>query len=281
MGILPNWFIRRFNKNRDRQYVRNIKILLLLITVLTAAAVAGWREERIPLGRHRDTTPLTEVQVDRLALWWFAPFFSGGGYSSEAISFVEGLAQVTPALRISQHGDATSWEFVEGLPPDTQDLLQDLATRHVAREHTIVLCHSEPGAWTPALFETPPCPVGGAQYFIGRTMFETDRLPKGWAERCNEIMDEVWVPTWFHYHTFKDSGVDPSRLVVVPEPIDTAFWDPRRTKKAMKLPHRTRDRRGTGTGGRAPSGPGLGAGQAGPKCFAFLSVFKWEARKGW
>lgn len=39
---------------------RNIKILLLLITVLTAAAVAGWREERIPLGRHRDTTPLTE-----------------------------------------------------------------------------------------------------------------------------------------------------------------------------------------------------------------------------
>lgn len=42
-------------------------------------------------------------------LWWMAPFFSGGGYSSEAISFAAALSDspaISPGrLWISQHGD--------------------------------------------------------------------------------------------------------------------------------------------------------------------------------
>ena len=43
-------------------------------------------------------------------MWWFAPFFSGGGYSSEAIDFALAL-HASPALKrdgmwITQHGDA-------------------------------------------------------------------------------------------------------------------------------------------------------------------------------
>lgn len=69
-------------------------------------------------------------------------------------------------------------------------------------------------------------------------MFETDRLPEGWADRCN-AMDEVWVchranvltnfikvPTHFHRNIFIMGGVVASKLKVVPEPVDTDFFNP-------------------------------------------------------
>ena len=43
-------------------------------------------------------------------MWWFAPFFSGGGYSSEAIDFAMALdasqRMKRDGLWITQHGDA-------------------------------------------------------------------------------------------------------------------------------------------------------------------------------
>lgn len=49
------------------------------------------------------------------AVWWMAPFFSGGGYSSEAVAFAVALSN-SPAigtgnLWISQHGDG----FLKGV----------------------------------------------------------------------------------------------------------------------------------------------------------------------
>ena len=57
----------------------------------------------------------------------------------------------------------------------------------------IVVCHSEPGAWSPSLFQTAACPPAGyeaAAHVIGRTMFETDRVTEEHVRRCNR-MDEV------------------------------------------------------------------------------------------
>src|SRR5689334_6839603 len=70
----------------------------------------------------------------------------------------------------------------------------------------VVICHSEPGAWHPAMYSTSRCPplgnhlpslsshrlralssscfhhfLPGASFTIGRTMFETDRIPSGWV----------------------------------------------------------------------------------------------------
>jgi len=50
-------------------------------------------------------------------------------------------------------------------------------------------------------------------------MFETDRLPSGWAERLNK-MDYIWVPTEFHRGIFATGGVVPEKLRVVPESVD-------------------------------------------------------------
>lgn len=95
---------------------------------------------------------------------------------------------------------------------------------------------------------------------IGRTMFETDRLPSGWSSRLNQL-DWVWVPTRFHADVFAAGGVDASKLVVVPEPVDTEFYSPEHaaTLEPFEYP-----------------------GEAdGVKPFRFLSIFKWEERKGW
>ena len=51
-----------------------------------------------------------------ISLRWCAPFFSGGGYCSEAISYVSEL-QGSIQLSIVQHGDSYSDKFVKGLPP--------------------------------------------------------------------------------------------------------------------------------------------------------------------
>lgn len=39
---------------------------------------------------------------------------------------------------------------------------------------TVVVCHSEAGAWNPPLYETSVCPPSGARYVVGRTMVRLD-----------------------------------------------------------------------------------------------------------
>jgi glycosyltransferase involved in cell wall biosynthesis len=60
---------------------------------------------------------------------------------------------------------------------------------------------------------------------IGRTAFAADRLPNGWATRCNE-MDEVWVPNRFCEETFAASGVSEEKLRVVHTGVDTQRFRP-------------------------------------------------------
>lgn len=45
----------------------------------------------------------------------------------------------------------------------------------------------------PSPIQPIPFCLADATYSVGRTMFETDRIPKGWAKRLNG-MDEIWVP---------------------------------------------------------------------------------------
>lgn len=211
----------------------------------------------------------------RAPLLWMAPFTSGGGYSSEAISFVSALAGTGQVhkLRVEQHGDGVNMEFWEGLPDATQKLLQASARVRVAVSESVVVCHSEPGAWHPPLYQTSPCPPNGygkARYVIGRTMFETDRVNLNHVDRCNR-MDEIWVPTDFHMATFARSGVNSSKLVKMVEAVDVDFFDPAVTT-ALEL-----------SASQQLVGPDLqqGSHQVGTETFVFLSIFKWEKRKGW
>ena len=132
---------------------------------------------------------------------------------------------------------------------------------------TIVVGHSEPGA----LFQTHSCPptgYGEFMYTIGRTMFETDRLNSDHVSRCNQ-MDFVWVPTEFHVSTFVESGVDPSKVVKIVQPVDVSFFDPLKYKPydLASIGELVLGRKNARSNSREE--------------FVFLSVFKWEYRKGW
>lgn len=138
-----------------------------------------------------------------MPLLWMGPFLSGGGYASEAISYASALVASGQVenFAIRQHGDGYNWDFISGLPDATQVMLQELLGSSEASgvgRTGVVVCHSEPGAWNPPLFETSLCPPHGytregregGTYTVGRTMFETDRLLPEHVKRCNK-MDEV------------------------------------------------------------------------------------------
>ncbi|XP_071709592.1 uncharacterized protein [Rutidosis leptorrhynchoides] len=201
-----------------------------------------------------------------------APFLSGGGYCSEAWSYILALNQYNKdanfTLSIDQHGDGENIYFWEGLSTDMKELAFKLYETKCKLEETIVICHSEPGAWNPPLFQTTPCPPFNSRFTIGRTMFETDRVNTEHVKRCN-AMDMVWVPTEFHVDSFVKSGVDPSKVVKVVQAIDTEFFDPNKYRP-LKL---------ASLGNLVLGSDSTGVDTQNP--FVFLSVFKWEYRKGW
>jgi glycosyltransferase involved in cell wall biosynthesis len=62
---------------------------------------------------------------------------------------------------------------------------------------------------------------------VGRAAFGTDRIPDGWAERCNAL-DEIWLPSEFHRKTFTASGVERSKIRVIPQAVDCDVFCPDR-----------------------------------------------------
>ena len=138
------------------------------------------------------------VDDDLPAVLWHAPFLAGGGFCSEAHDMAHALAAVGVSVGAVHHGDSYNGDFVAGWPPAQQRAYAawDAAARGMRPGSVVAVCHSEPGAWSVPRpnYQTAPCPPRGAAYAVGRAMFETDRLPDGWAKRLN-AMDEVWVPT--------------------------------------------------------------------------------------
>ncbi|GJD12570.1 hypothetical protein Gasu2_66450 [Galdieria sulphuraria] len=258
----------------------------MIVLFIVLNALFGTFLMRIYLkSAHLENPPVDEV-LD-ISVLWLAPFLSGSGYGAEALSFIQGLHKHVTQLSIYHFGDIVEEEYLASLGEETQQLLKQLwasnetlpryfikkqyEDEEIARKidsrkrmfpdgsfimepilrklHDVVIVQSIPRGWEPFLFET-------AKYRVGRTVFETDRLPDEWAEHCNNEVDEVWVPTQFNVKTFSGSGVKPDMLQVLPQTVDTkTFSDPSITPRPRP-----------------------------PEClesdFIFLSVFRWGGRKG-
>lgn len=144
-------------------------------------------------------------------------------------------------------------------------------------------------------------------YSIGRTMFETDRLPAVFVPRLN-AMNEIWVPSQWQKDSFIASGVIPEKLVVVPEGVNTTLYDPEQytpldlenvaqlvfgkswQEKEAKRGEQQDGAQQQQAGEReSKAGRNLAAAdvdstqqqqqQAAKKKFTFISSFKWEQRK--
>jgi 2-polyprenyl-3-methyl-5-hydroxy-6-metoxy-1,4-benzoquinol methylase/glycosyltransferase involved in cell wall biosynthesis len=178
-------------------------------------------------------------QISNPDVLWQAPLFDPSGYADEARHFVLGL----DALGVRVQAKPIAWsDRTCDLDERTSQRLQALMNtplngRAVHVQHIF-----------PPYFRRE----SRARRFIGRTMFETDRIPADWVDACN-AMDEIWVPTPFNVETFARSGVREDKLFIVPGPLDSQAYDV--NVAPLEIP----ERRG----------------------FNFLSVFDWSLRKGW
>ena len=184
-------------------------------------------------------------------IFWIAPFFNPSGYASEAINFALGLDKYIH-LTIRNQNPMISDEFINNIPDRWKKTLFRL---HRIDPHkwsddfsylgNSIFIHHQPGDNLTRFKNSAYC--------IGRTMYETDRIPASWVDKCNQ-MDEIWVPSKFNVSTFSKSGVDKNKLVIIPGSIDTDIFDPDKVDM-LELPNRAK--------------------------FNFLSIFEWTNRKGW
>ena len=169
-----------------------------------------------------------------------AAVYGGSGYADGNLDVLAGLQQADLPLQLVPIGQQADEQ--ELLPPGRRRELERMQRRHYDLQRSI-------------LYQCCPAPDFDtrveARVRIGRTAFETDTLPPGWAERCN-AQDEVWPTSQFNRETFARAGVDEHRLRVMPEGLDTSKFRPGLTP--LPIP----GRRG----------------------FNFLSVFDWIDRKG-
>lgn len=200
--------------------------------------------ERLRLGSGlRGSSPGTGGSgKEELAIVWNAPLLDPSGYADEARQFVLGLDAIGQKVAAAP----LNWNLNRVV----------LKREDRARLDRLVEVHFEEGKQDlvnvfhifPQYFKRNPL----AWLNVGRTTFETDRIPERWVEACN-AMDEVWVPSDFNLTTFRESGVDANRLFKIPAAIDADAYS------GEVEPLLLSDERG----------------------FNFLCVFDWSLRKGW
>ena len=111
-----------------------------------------------------------------------------------------------------------------------------------------------------------------ADYIVGRSMTELTKLVSGVASSIEHHVDEVWVPGEAIKKIFVANGVPQEKLVVVPEPLDTHFFDPA-AHDPLPLPlNESRPEWWQWCNKPVPDAD---------KRYKFFSNFKWEPRKGW
>ncbi len=176
----------------------------------------------------------------RTDLVWMSEYHNPTGYCEEARGFIGILDRGPFNLKII----SKFYGRVEGiLPPEQEARLAFLEKNPVDAAEAVVIQHR-------AAFQFDQDIRGRVN--IGRTMFETDRIPEDWVQQC-EWMDEIWVPSRFNLETFNRSGVPLDKLQVVPGGVDVDAYHP--AAPALELGNRNG--------------------------YFFLSVFDWTDRKGW
>ncbi|KAG2497097.1 hypothetical protein HYH03_004688 [Edaphochlamys debaryana] len=258
-----------------------------------ASAGPGGGSSQHPSGR-----PTRVLPVDADVLW-MAPFLDHSSFGVEAAGLVLPLAaaeHVAPGrMHLGLLQDRCADEQADGgADPGVHSRL--LALRTKPTRPTIVVCHNLPpymGRPRPRWASCEPCPPpppARVRYAVGRAMAETDRIPPDWVQALNSL-DEVWVPTNASAAVLRSSGVRVP-LAVLPPAVDAeALWRQAAGGSTALPPAGAVQVFGPPPDAIAPGGkrgaepdggpPGGGSTAAVSRPTKFVSVFKWEARKGW
>lgn len=185
---------------------------------------------------------------------WVGPLFNFSGYARFGREVVGALESEGARTSIDPQVNDPRWfEGLKGNPSAVARWKTLLGRR--GGDGTLVVCDVPRSAdGRSDLLAQVREAYSDARRKVVYTMFETDRLPTGWAETLNR-MDQVWVPSRHNLRTFAAAGVDASKIRLVPCGLDPAPFEAVR--------------------GRPYPLPGRRAGTT------FLSVFQWSRRKGW
>ena len=207
-------------------------------------------------------------------------------------------------LSMSLHMGTCDKEFLALLPPKEAKFLRKLQQgsrlktqlRRMNENNEkdyMVVHHGDPCAIEKYTPDTRPARV------VARHMTE------GWIHadhvKCCNLADAVWVPTEWHSTLFSEAGVDPAKLFVLPESVDTDWYDPAHYALTTVDEGGANEAEGDGGDDGADmdgGGSGDGRGDAaaidgdggtgddtcegpGSDRFEFLSIFGFGYRKGW
>jgi glycosyltransferase involved in cell wall biosynthesis len=200
------------------------------------------------------------------------------GFTNEALAFVVPLEErLSTRVSVSDVAGCRSALREAGVAEFRRQAMDRLMERSdkTGDARRFVVIHRDPGRYQTFVWQHK------ADYFIGRSMFETDRVPEGWVGSANndEVVQEIWVPSQFNVETFIEAGIREEKLRVVPEGFDGHLFDPATVDAPLDLSAlpalltnvREAEREGEeAQGDRCPQG-----------VYRFLAVGKWEARKGY
>lgn len=206
----------------------------------------------------------------RLRVVWDAFCCHCCGFSNEMVHLLHPLQK-----RLDVRTPLVLDCFCPGFPLAVEDSLERLympkdafpVERLSPDEVTVWISHTEPTRYANEVFK-----YRHPDYVVGRSMYEFTKIEDGWRQPIQDDCDEVWVPATFVANAFINSNVDPRKVVVIPEAIDTFFYDSAAHDR-IPLPltpanpwrhfcNRPRDDRIS-------------------LHYKFFSNFKWEPRKGW
>jgi glycosyltransferase involved in cell wall biosynthesis len=214
-----------------------------LETLLDRRASPG---ENIDLRRH----------LDRLALTWKGVAFNYSGYARVTRELLPALAELGVPVALDTHDEDE--KFVGDM--NTRPEFVAHWNRFLGRKHRqgVQVCfHPAVSHQGVDVFGLARARRPGLDAYAGYTMFETDRLPRGWAESAAK-MDRVLTPSHFSREAFLRAGLSADQVRRLPHGLDWAAFDAAQAKTLRE--------------GGAPRRPDAAC--------VFLSVFEWSPRKG-
>lgn len=185
--------------------------------------------------------PAIAVPAARPGVYFQGLVYGASGYSEEA--WVEALGVARNGIPIQLVPRHQLEDTQKLLPEESRRQLATLQRQTVDLARSVYYQADIANSWDLDTY---------GRFRVGRTMFETDRIPDGYKEHCN-AMDEVWVPSRFNLETFARSGVEERKLRRVPAGVDTQLFRP--GVEPLQIPKK--------------------------RGFNFLSVFDWHERKGY
>jgi glycosyltransferase involved in cell wall biosynthesis len=208
-------------------------------------------ESPLPFLRPLSPTSKAPVTSDPPVLW-LGPALHPGGYSYWTKQSVLWLRRAGVRVGLRKITGETVDSYLRSLDAsELRDLQAALAEQ--VRDGVLIVHHQPSFAGGPDIYRRMRWSHPQQLAYVGLTTFETENLPKHWLEPCRG-MDEIWLFSTFNVNEFARAGVDERKLWPVGFGLDPAQYEPSRTQ-----PLPVRGRRG----------------------FMFLSVFQWQARKGW